>query len=309
MTNLELNEELLKNAWNWTSFDPEKRAEVFKKEYQQAIEGLRANVDGADISESQKAECFEYWASRIKRAAEEYLSKHSRCLSSFITGPARFPVKKAEKANESADKALNNYMYAVNKSQSKEIFERYLTTEQKQNRIDAQKWRELHNTICDLIWYKTITPEDVKQGKWAYNAFPHLKGQFTTQAKNGNFAICEKVLATLSEQAQKGIKLKQNISILTKILDDYKAKFSQAELNKQESKTSNSKIEGVQVVENAEENRLQILFSEKPSAETISLLKKAAFRWSPKNKAWQRYLTPSSKIAWAEVERSLAEGK
>ena len=48
---------------------------------------------------------------------------------------------------------------------------------------------------------------------------------------------------------------------------------------------------------NAEENRLQILFDEIPDADTRDALKSNGFRWSPRNKAWQRQLTQNAEYA------------
>ena len=42
------------------------------------------------------------------------------------------------------------------------------------------------------------------------------------------------------------------------------------------------------IVDNVEENRLQILFDDKPDADTRTKLKSHGFRWSPRNGAWQR---------------------
>lgn len=46
---------------------------------------------------------------------------------------------------------------------------------------------------------------------------------------------------------------------------------------------------GIKIVDNAEANRLQILFNGKPNVETRTILKKNGFRWCPTNSAWQRY--------------------
>lgn len=43
--------------------------------------------------------------------------------------------------------------------------------------------------------------------------------------------------------------------------------------------------------EDVEANRVQILFPDKPDADTRSLLKARGFRWAPSQKAWQRQLT------------------
>ena len=53
-------------------------------------------------------------------------------------------------------------------------------------------------------------------------------------------------------------------------------------------------FEGGKVETNAEANRLQILFEEKPDAATREELKSNGFRWSPKAEAWQRQLTDNA---------------
>lgn len=50
----------------------------------------------------------------------------------------------------------------------------------------------------------------------------------------------------------------------------------------------------VRVLQNVSDNRLQLFFDGKPPAEMITKLKKSGFKWSPRNKAWQRQLTPNA---------------
>lgn len=225
--------------------------------------------------------------------AVDYLNAESRCISWAITGPAKFPVKKAEKAQASAEAKLNDYVYTLDKMKSAEIFNRYLTAEQKQNRVDEQKWREIKYTLSEFVAYKkhglTLDPNN-----WTFNAFPHLKRAFTTQAQNGNFAMCDKILEYLHERQSEGLKVEKNIKILTDILDEWKAKLA----TPQES--TEKEVDGVRIVENTEENRLQLFFDGKPEADIIALLKQHAFKWSPRFKAWQRILTPNAKFALNE---------
>jgi hypothetical protein len=63
---------------------------------------------------------------------------------------------------------------------------------------------------------------------------------------------------------------------------------------------------GIKVVENAEANRLQIIFPGKPDAETRSMLKSRGFRWAPSEGAWQRHLGNSARWAAEEVVKKLA---
>ena len=55
--------------------------------------------------------------------------------------------------------------------------------------------------------------------------------------------------------------------------------------------------DGFQIVRNAEQNRLQILFDGKPDEATRAALKQNGFRWSPRNSAWQRQLTDNAERA------------
>lgn len=48
------------------------------------------------------------------------------------------------------------------------------------------------------------------------------------------------------------------------------------------------------IVDNAEANRVQILFDTMPDEATRSHLKGGGWRWSPFNKAWQRKRTPQA---------------
>ena len=62
-----------------------------------------------------------------------------------------------------------------------------------------------------------------------------------------------------------------------------------------------TKFDGGEIVRNAEENRLQILFDEIPDADTRDALKSNGFRWSPRKKAWQRQLTQNAEYAARRV--------
>lgn len=54
--------------------------------------------------------------------------------------------------------------------------------------------------------------------------------------------------------------------------------------------TTQRDVAGVRIVENAEINRLQLIFPGKPSEAVRTLLKRSGFRWSPSEGAWQKHL-------------------
>ena len=53
---------------------------------------------------------------------------------------------------------------------------------------------------------------------------------------------------------------------------------------------------------NSEENRLQILFDEKPDEQKRSALKGNGFKWSPSQGAWQRQLNDNAIYAASRME-------
>ena len=57
-------------------------------------------------------------------------------------------------------------------------------------------------------------------------------------------------------------------------------------------------INGVKVIQNKEEMRLQLIFDGKPAQEMIDLLKSKGFKWSPRFGAWQRLLNENCLAAF-----------
>ncbi|WP_303758323.1 hypothetical protein [Sphingobium yanoikuyae] len=66
---------------------------------------------------------------------------------------------------------------------------------------------------------------------------------------------------------------------------------------------------GVKLVQNTTLDRIQLLFDGKPEAEVIAKLKGEAFRWSPRESAWQRKNTNNGVQAAYRLLRFLGHGK
>lgn len=62
----------------------------------------------------------------------------------------------------------------------------------------------------------------------------------------------------------------------------------------------------VKLVENAEANRVQLIFPGKPDAEVRTKLKRSGFRWSPSEGAWQRHLNNAGIYAAQQIVKELA---
>lgn len=59
------------------------------------------------------------------------------------------------------------------------------------------------------------------------------------------------------------------------------------------------------VIENAEIDRLQLVFDGKPSESVRKILKSNGYKWSPKNETWQRQLTDNARASVTKVERKI----
>ena len=64
--------------------------------------------------------------------------------------------------------------------------------------------------------------------------------------------------------------------------------------NNPESIFKGWQFEGGEAVINLANNRLQLMFDERPGARKIFVIKKNGFKWAPTQKAWQRKLEPRS---------------
>ncbi len=61
--------------------------------------------------------------------------------------------------------------------------------------------------------------------------------------------------------------------------------------NQPETIFNSWRFSGGEAVVNLANNRLQLMFNEKPAQETIAVLKQNGFKWAPTMKAWQRPLS------------------
>lgn len=66
----------------------------------------------------------------------------------------------------------------------------------------------------------------------------------------------------------------------------------------QKMETKEYELNGVRIVENTEENRVQLFYDGKPDEATRKKLKEYGFRWSPSNGCWQSYLAQKWKLKY-----------
>lgn len=286
--NLEELWEAAYNAFYSTSFVPDERATQYIRDYEKEL-----NSDLANIPESEK----ERYITKYKDWVRTLFSKHSRIMSAMITGPARFPTRRNEKANNSYDascREFREWREKALKTITRRI-EEAKPAEQRKNEEWMRLKRSIYSSACTIKGINEGTERGYNKALFVSSIY----GKVETYAKRGDVATVEKAIAYVRE-------LNKQSSIITERHNFFKlVEMAKVVCKAQEEKTNKEdaeiEFEGGKVLKNFSEDRLQIIFPGKPDSETISKLKSNGFRWSPRFMAWQRQLTDNSYYACARV--------
>ena len=265
-------------AFNWTSFVPEKRGAQTITEHENIL-----NSDISGMPEDEKGRYIE----GFKKYFSAWLSAQSNCASSAITGGSGFNVSRAEKANKREIASYEEFMEWREKA-TKAIAKRTEAAkpdDQKNN----EAWERLRESICQAVRWSFAN---------GYNKalfVSSIYGKVETYARHGNVEIVERAIGLVRE-------LNGKKSIIT---ERHKF-FGLLEVAKENAKGENRenkdvRFDGFTVRFNYEDDRVQILFDEKPNPEMIEALKRNAFKWSPRFGAWQRQNTQNAQNAVCKV--------
>lgn len=275
-------------AFDSTSFVPEERAAQYIRDYEKEL-----NADLDNMPENEK----EHYITKYKEWVRTLFNKHSRIMSAMITGSARFPIRKNEKASNSYDSAHNEFREWREKA-LKAIARRIEEAKPAEQR-ESEEWARLKRSIFSSACTIKGINEDTERGYNKALFVSSIYGKVETYAKRGDVAMVEKAIAYVRE-------LNKQSSIITERHKFFKlAEMAKAVCEAQEAKANKEDVEiefeGGTIVKNFSEDRLQIIFPGKPDSETISKLKSNGFRWSPRFMAWQRQLTSNAYYACARV--------
>lgn len=272
-------------AFESTSFSPEERAALYIREYEETLL--------SDLKKLPEEEHNEY-TEKFRTWVVTLFDKHSRILSAMITGPARFPTSRNEKANKSYDKAMSEFS---------EWREKYAQRVAK--RIEDAKSPEEKESM-EWLMLKRDIDHNAKACADVDNGEPYYRSAFTNSifgkverlANNGKAALVLKALdyiKQVQENEKTGLK-KPLFTSRHKIwnLQEVCEKAVQKQEERANAESIEIEFDGGKVVKNFADDRLQIFHDEKPDAAVISRLKSNGFRWSRFNGCWQRQLTDNS---------------
>ena len=222
----------------------------------------------------------------------EWLAALSRCYSVLVVGPARFNNRRHEKMNDyerAARQRLQDWRdKVVKRINRQERLTGWQEVERLQNKLDTLT--ELHE--------KMKAANKIVRSKKMVEA--EQIDELVALGFNEQQAI--EILKPTERWQSVGFPTYQLQNNLAKIKDTQAAIERHKAMAEAEDKEI--KFNGGSVVVCNSEERMRFYFDSIPPVEVRNMMKRHAFKWSPKNGAWQRQLTANCKF---DTKRILAE--
>lgn len=231
------------------------------------------------------------------RLAENINNNNRICASVpsiMIAGGSNFPVRKKEKQNQQLERNYQEYkaiqglldkiksigtggISSDDKNATDKLKEKLESLQSWQAQAkEVNKYYRTHGTCVGFTGISEERAKDLDETARSYHGKPYPS--FSLSNNNQNMSAIKKRIASLENV--------QNIA-----------------------EDSGWKFENGEVVLNKEENRVQLLFDEKPSEEMRSKLKSHGFKWAPSQKAWQRMLNGNGIYAAKRVTSTMGKSR
>ena len=278
------------DSYNLTSFSPEERGETDIATHEKEL-----HEDLMAMPEEQR----ERYTENYKRYFSAMIAANSRCASAMITGPARFNTARNEKACNSHAKSVTAFREW--RERALEAIRKAAEAAKPEEQRLEEEWRKVKALIDDAA--STIHGIDTGTVRGYSRALfvSNLAGRLSTYVNHGNVEIIDRAIARLREWND---KVKKPIVTSRHSIFKY-PELARKVREKQQERASRENREipfnGGKVVYNFEEDRLQLLFGAVPDSDMRTKLKREAFKWSPRNQAWQRQLTSNAVRAACRV--------
>ena len=275
--------EMAVNACRLISMDPERMGNHICIACSEELDEFLSKIP-EELRAEYEAKYLQKW--------REWLAALSRCYSVLVVGPARFNNRRHEK--------MNDYERAA-RQRLQDWRDKVVKRINRQDRLTG--WQEV-----ERLQNKLDTLTELHEKMKAANKIVRSKKMVEAEQ------IDELVALGFNEQQAieilKPTERWQSVGFPTYQLQNNLAKIkdTQAAIERHkamaEAEDKEIKFNGGRVVVCNSDERMRFYFDEIPSVEVRNLMKRNAFKWSPKNGAWQRQLTSNCKF---DTKRILAE--
>lgn len=269
--------ELANRAGQGISMDPERMGANLLQECDNGLNDFLAQIPEELQNEYEKRYISKY---------SEWLHALSRTFSVMVTGAGNFNNRRHQKMNDYEQSARErfetwkeNVVKRVNRQQRLVGWEE---VERLQSKLDTlTELQEKMKAVNKIVRNGKLSDEEQREELEALGLSESSINGFMAEPQ---YSFMKKGFQTY--------QLSNNLAKIKDIEQAIKRHTVMATTEDKEYKFDGGKV----VICNSDE-RIRIYFDEIPNSETRSMLKGNAFKWSPKNKAWQRQLTPNAKFA------------
>lgn len=263
------------------SFDPERYGEGLLRDLENGLDNFLPNIPEQFRAEYEKRYIAKFC---------EWMQALSRTYSVMITGAGNFNNKRHEK--------MNRY--------ERSAYDRFTTWRDKVlKRLNREKrlvgWEEVER-LQEKLEKLTELQEKMK----AVNKIVRSKklSEVEQYEELEALGLSKELINEVMSEPQYAFQ-KKGFQAYQISNNNAKIKATEEAIRRHtamaETEDSEIPFEGGKIEMCYSEERIRIYFDERPDAEMIKKLKGAAFKWSPKNVAWQRQLTPNAKYATSRL--------
>lgn len=255
-----------------------------------APEGTKIPPELLEIQEDWKARADPMYHEKIDRLLESYARRLAEnfnagsrigtmCPSVMIAGPSNFPVRKKEKQNAAADRNMEEYR------EIQGILDKIRSTgmggisSDDPSAIEKLKLK-LEGLEADQEYMKLVNAYYRKHK--TLEGYPGMPDDKRRKLEAGMIGWNGKTWPPFPS-----FHLSNNNANIRRIRERIAALEKRQEVA---PSLEGWEFDGGRVEMNADENRVQIIYDEKPDADLRAELKHQGFRWAPSQGAWQRQL-------------------
>lgn len=294
----EINEENARLAQELNSFSKYETGSVTRIYHEKcdfAYSILDKILDEHPEQAESTAQKIDYYCKKLAEYYNDYYRNEASCPSVLICGPANFPSKKKERQNERRTLLIERWNYLENYLSK---IQNFFNVSRPIKSGDPDAIEQLEKKITELE----------SEHKLHLSANKYYKKHKTLQGFEGLTSAEISQIESLIRDPSRFVPF--YVSNETANLRRYKSRLERLKKEKNLVGTCESvtiPYQGVvfKMVENTENMRLQLFFEGKPSEEIRALLKSHSFRWSGKNKCWQRQLTNNARFSYKRLKEEL----
>lgn len=275
-------------AYHGISHSPERRGESEVAGYAQILAADLAEFTALAVKHGtgdQLAELFPRYREGYKRSMLAHLSAKSRCISTHITGGSNFPVRRAEKANATEHRRLQDVL------DCRELWRKRI-----RKAITPNTGGPIMSGDADAC---ERLADDIRKAEELQALMKAANAAIRKHRKAGPQAQVAALVALGISEARAVLLLKPD-SCGRIGFADFELTNNGANIRRMKARlvavgkahaTPATEREGThaRLEDCPAENRVRLFYPGKPDADTRATLKSSGFRWTPSLGCWQAY--------------------